>query len=190
MSGYTTVEYLLAAMELEVPDAETMKQLGGLIDRVSSLMDGVMGFTFELDPGPMILDGPGASRLLLPAPGAAQVLSLVESGVTLIASQYALEPRMGRYLDRLDAAGAPTLWTSTPRGITITTIPTPPPADLEEICIEECVRRWQGRAAGYPDVVGVAGSNERRYTRAFAPGNYEDLQRIGRDYGVRNLVAI
>lgn len=190
MSGYTTVEYLLAAMELEVPDAETTKQLGGLIDRVSNRMDGVLGFTFELDPGTVILDGPGTSRLMLPAPGASTVLSIVEAGVTLAPGLYVLQPRTGQYIDRLDASGALSWWTATPRGITVTTIPSAPPADLEQICIVECVRSWQGRAAGYPDVVGVQGSNERRYSREWAPGNYEALERISRDYGVRNLVAI
>jgi hypothetical protein len=172
-------------MELETADVETVTQLGGLIDRVSSLMDGVLGFTFELDPGTLTLDGSGVGLLYLPAPGAQQVMSIVENGVTLDPSDYALQRRYGQYIQRLGG-----FWTINTGGIVLTYLPSIPPPALEEICIEVCVKRWGGRSAGFTRVVGVEGSNERLYSFGFTQANLDDLHRISRDYGLRNLVAV
>jgi hypothetical protein len=192
VSAYTQVPQLLAAMSLETNDQATRDSLGSLIVRVSGEFDRIMGFSFDDDNEypTVTLDGPGVERLYLPPPGAADVQLVLENDVALSPDLYERERRYGQSLLRLDANRKPTYWTDQLRGVVVTFTPNPPPPDLEEYCIRECVRSWQGRAAGYPDVVGVQGSNERQYTRAFFPGTVQGLQAIARIYGIRDMVAI
>jgi hypothetical protein len=190
MSAYTTVPMLQHALDLDTIDQATRELLGALIVRVSAEFDTIMGFTFDAEYRTVTMDGPGASKLYLPAPGAADVGGVVENDVILDPLDYELEPIYGRFLLRLDGANKETWWTTNGRAIVVQYTPNLYPPDLEEYCIRECVRSWQGRAAGYPDVVGVEASNERRYTRAFAPGTVRGLQALSAHYGIRNLVAM
>jgi hypothetical protein len=190
VSAYTDVEHLMDALDLRTADTDTKRRLGELIVRVSGEFDRILLFDFDGDTQSRVLDGTGGPQLWLPPPGAGDVQSVVENGVVVGPEEYEIERVFGRSLTRLTSSGALSSWTDRSRGITVTYTPNLPPPDLEEYCIRECVRSWQGKAAGYPDVVGVAGSNERTYTRAFAPGTMEGLRAIARTYGVRNVIAI
>lgn len=191
MSAYTTKERLLEYMSLETDDPITSRQLGALIERVSGMLDAQLGFTFG---GPRVtatLDGGIDPRLWLPAPGASLVASVSDNGIALAEGvDYTVDPVLGLYITRVTSTGAPTTWLGLPLAVRVAYDPNTPPPALEEVCLEECVRRWQGRAAGFPDLVGVQGSNERRYVRSFAPGTLETLAALSLQYGVRNAVAM
>lgn len=190
MSAYTTAERLLEYMELEADDPTTVRQLGALIERVSGLLDATMGLSFGGGPLTVTMTGGLDPYLWLPAPGASDVVSVIEQAHALVeGTDFVLDQAAGQYLLRLDALGAVRLWSDLSRSIVVTYAPSLAPASLEEVCLEECVRRWQGRAAGYPDVVGT-GSEARRYTKAFAPGTLDVLASLSRTYGVRNTVAL
>lgn len=190
MSAYTTVEDLLDALDIRDPDLDTKRKVGELITRVSARLDRVLGFTFGDESLSLPMDGSGSTLLYLPAPGAINVATVIENGVTLSPYEYRLDAQAGQFLLRLDTAGKAVAWTYAEMGVTIDYTPNPAPPDLEDLCLTQCVRAWQGKAAGYSDVVGVEGANSIGYRRAFAAGTTEALQNIARTYGVRNLVAV
>lgn len=187
---YTTADRLLEYMDLETPDAETTRSLGALIERVSGLLDEQLHFSFGGEVITELLDGSLDPYLWLPAPGAKSVSSVVENGVPLVKdTDYLRDPTLGLYLLRLSSTGQRSSWLGLERSITVVYAPNAAPPALEEVCLEECVRRWQGRAAGYPDVVGT-GAEARRYTRKFDAGTLEILASLRRQYAVRDTVAM
>lgn len=190
MSAYITVGHLLTALSLETNDQVTRDALGSLIVRVSGEFDRVMGFAFPDEYITARMDGPGIGKLYLPAPGAADIMTVLEDDVLLDPTVYEVEPSYGRYLLRLDASGKETWWSSNSRAILVQFTPNAPPPDLVEFCIRECVRAWNGRAAGYTQEVGVQGSNARKASPLLSGGTVEGLERLARTYGIRNMVAI
>lgn len=191
MSAYTTVEKLLTALTLETNDLLTRDALGDLIVRVSGQFDSVLGFSFagEYEQG-VALTGDGFSRLWIPAPGAADIVTVVEAGTVLDPTLYELERVYGRSLMRLDANGWPMRWSTTPRSCVVQYTPNLPPPEVDELCLRECVRAWNGRASGYQEAVGVEGSNARRATPALATGTIEGLERVKAIYGAVDVTSI
>lgn len=189
--AYTTVDRLLAALPLEADDQATREELGTLAEAVSGELDALLNFTFDSDEAvEETIDGSGVLQLWLSAPGAvAPVLSVVENGVVLSSTFYALEPRYGRYLLRLDGSGRPSWWTSYQRGVVVTYVPNPAPPGLQAICFDECLRRWHAKPGGSGDVAGVQGQNARKVPRGFTDHTLAIIAAIRTDYGVRNLVS-
>jgi hypothetical protein len=190
MIQYTTVERVLSALKLETPDFVTKAAIGDEITAATDTAIAIMLFEFDGDTTVVYLDGPGDTMLYLPAPGAQDVTSVVEDGVVLDPALYFHEPRLGRYLMRLDALGNPTWWTSNPRAIAVTFTPNTHPPAVERIVLAETVRGWNARQAGYPELIGVQGSNARPARNAFAEESVKGLERIAGRYNIRDTIAI
>lgn len=190
MSRYVAVETVLAALALETNDEPTRAELGAMIVRVSDTADQALGFAFDGEAISRTLDGPGGVRLYLPAPGAMQVSAVTENGIALTDVEYELDARAGQFLLRLDASNQAVAWTAAGRGIVVTYTPNEHPAALEDVAFTETIRAWNGRQAGYPDVIGVDPGNQRRYARGFSNASLDTLRRIGARYGIRDLMAV
>ena len=191
MAAYTSVDRLLAALPLEADDQPTREALGTLAEGVSGELDELLGGTFGDDEAvTAIMDGTADRKLYLPGPGAALLLSVDENGVPLDPSLYELEPRLGRFLLRLDAGGALSWWTVAERGITLVYVPNTAPRSLQEVCYDECLRRWHAKPGGSQDVAGVDGHTARRAPRGFTDHTYAIVASVRATYFIRNLVAI
>lgn len=190
MQQYTTVERVLSALKLETPNRETVARVAYEIAMATDAANRIMGFAFGGELTDVWLDGPGDTMLYLPAPAALDVASVKENGVTLAASAYYVEPRLGRSLMRLDVNGVPTWWTAQPRGVLVTFTPNPHPPAVEQIVLRETVRAWNAREAGYPEVIGVGGSNARTVHNSFSDESVDLLKRIASQYNIRDAIAI
>jgi hypothetical protein len=190
MIQYTSIGRVLSALKLETQDRETIAAIGFEISNATDTAIQIMGFAFGGDTAVFYLDGPGESKLYLPAPGAMDVASVVENGATLADAEYVVEPNMGRYLMRLDALGNPTWWNANARSIAVTMTPNTHPPAVERVVLEETVKAWNAKEAGYPQVVGVQGSNARAVRSSFSPESVQTLERIAGRYNIRDTVAI
>jgi len=190
MQQYTTVEHVLSALKLETDDRETVAAIGHQITMATDTAIQIMQFAFGGDTTAVYLDGPGDTMLYLPAPGAQDVASVVENGVTVDPASYHVEARLGRYVMRLDASGVPTWWTANARGIAVTFTPNAHPPAVERIVLEETVKAWNAKEAGYPLVVGVQGSNARAVRSSFSEESVRALERIAGRYNIRDTIAI
>ena len=190
MQQYTTIERVLSALKLETKDRATIAAIGYEITMATDTANQIMGFAFDGDTAVWYADGPGDTMLYLPAPCAQVVTSVVENGATLAPTAYHVEGRLGRYLMRLDANGVPTWWTANPRGIVVTFTPNEHPPAVEQVVIRETVRQWNARTAGYPEVIGVQGSNARRARNSFSDESIDLLKRVASQYNIRDTVAI
>jgi hypothetical protein len=187
---YTTTDRVLSSLKLETADRATIDRIAYEIVMATDTAIQIMLFAFGGDTVVAVLDGPGDTMLYLPAPGALTVNSVSENGVTLDQVLYVVEARMGRYVMRLDANGVPTWWTASPRGITVTFTPNPHPPAVEQVVIRETVRAWNAHEAGYPEVVGVQGSNARAVGQSFSEESVRTLERIAARYNIRDTIAI
>lgn len=157
---------------------------GRLLSAATNTLDQQLTFSFGGDLVTHVADGGSSTRILLPPPGAASVLTVVEDGITLTSGLYEVDPRKRRRLVRLDEDGVPVLWAAGRRNITVTYVPTPVPEALVEACLEVATIIWHGKDAGFGDTVGVQGSTEMTYRRALPDSVRLLLRSIRDDYGV------
>ena len=190
MIQYTTIQRVLSALKLETNDRETVAAIGFEITNATDTAIQIMGFAFGGDTAVYYVDGPGYTMLYLPAPGALDVASVSENGVTLDPASYHVEARLGRYLMRLDSLSNPTWWTANARSIAVTMTPNVHPPAVERVVLEETVKAWNAKEAGYPQVVGVQGSNARVVRSSFSPESVATLERIAGRYNIRDTIAI
>jgi len=190
MAAYCTVEQVLAVLNLETSDRDTIAAIGAEIVRATDTANQIMLFEFDGDTTVYYLDGPADTMLYLPAPGAQDVASVVEDGMVLDPYAYYLEPRLGRYLMRLDANGVPDYWTTSARGLAVTMTPNAHPPAVEQVVLVETVRAWNARQAGYPELVGIAGSSARVARSGFSDESIATLLRVASTYRIRDALVI
>lgn len=183
MSQYCDNTELRAALPLD--GQSKTADFADLISEVSDGFDQVMGFSYGGPARIVHLDGNGLSKLMLPRPGAraAGVVSVVEAGTTLDASQYELEPAAGRYLLRLDSAGAPSTWREGARAIVVTYAPMEHPESLRQACIREVVKIYRSRQMGHAKVIGSPRVSELAYADAYDPATMGLLRRLSWNAG-------
>ena len=168
---------------LEDSDAVPSRVFGSLLTRATSLLNERLRFAFGGDVEIRYLDVGFVTRLRLPIPGASTVLTVLEDGIELESDEYELDPERGLFLTRLDSDTV-IRWTPGPRAVRVTYAPALPPPALQQACLELAVELWRGKTAGYADTIGVAGSNEQRYSGAFSAATRSLLRDLRRTYGI------
>lgn len=183
--SYATPAQFVAYMRFD--DGEDPTLLQAVLTRAHSAITRELGFRFQDVTAAFSLtrklDGDGEAELYLPSPGAAAITSVTEDGTLLASGLYELDPERGRFIVRLDSDGAVATWPSGRRVIQVAWTPLAAPDALVEAEIEEAIRLWRGKEAGFSDVVGVAGSNEVVYAKAFTAATARLLKNLKRDYG-------
>lgn len=167
VSQYCDDKELRAALPLD--SQSKTANFADLITEVSDAFDQVLGFSYGGPVRVARLDGNGLPKLMLPRPGAGSITTIVEAGLTLDATQYELEPELGRYVLRLDSAGAPSAWREGARSIVVTYAPMEHPESLRQACIREVVKIYRSRQMGHAKTIGSPRISELAYADVFEP---------------------
>lgn len=137
------------------------------IRRRHNRIEVALGFDYPRDVQTRRLNASDDPVLILPGPGALNIISVVEDGTTLDAADYELEPG-GRTLLRLDSESKPQDWIAGDRMVVVTFTPQRAPEALIDAEIIEVVRSFRGAQAGYADRIGVDGESSIPYSHSLS----------------------
>lgn len=178
---YATVQQIRGRLPEDSDVSDTY--FAQLLAMVHSHMEEKLEFSFEGDARTRYVYSAGATELWLPPPGADDVASVVEDGVTLVdETDYELDPEHGRFLLRLDADGEPTAWATGRRVVQVTWTPRRVPEALVLAEIVETVRLKVAQSGGFGDAIGVEGSTSIVFKKAFSSITYDLIEDVRRNY--------
>lgn len=154
--------------------------IGEMLEAATAIIDQYVGYSFgtaAAEASELVVYGDGTDYLALPAYVAGSLTTVegpsgaittyVERDGLLIAADGAGNVPVRRPPGILDSRTYVAGWSEgVPYTVTARWGVAAVPADIREACIQIAGRLWQGRNAGYSDVIGVEGEGTFAYQRA------------------------
>lgn len=150
--AYATVAELRQYLPQVQKNTEQDDLLGVMLDRATSIIDGVLGFSFAAYPAAAArtVYADSTEYLLLPVVKVDSVTSVLDADSVAITGYGTKQVRQRLYLYQ------PTGWPVTPISVTGQWGYGPAPASVVQVCLELAVNNWRAKDRGlFSDVIGV-----------------------------------